>query len=104
MGTNNSETGFRWSNCLLIDILCSEFGHEKVHQALRFKHHYQAFKRENPHLVSDSFNILSFQWQIGRSREYLESLAEEVQYSIICYLAENYINDKTRADCVHNEV
>ena len=101
---NNSDMGFRWSNCLLIDILCNEFGHEKVYQALSFKHNYQAFKRENPHLVAESFNTLSLQWQRGKSREYLESLAEEVQYSIICYLAENYINDKTRADCVLTEV
>ena len=93
----NYNTASRNTDCLIIDILCNEFGREKVKQALTFKKHYRSFKKENYSLVSDSFNNLSYQWQMGRSREYLESLAVEVQYSLICYLAENYIYDKPYA-------
>ncbi len=102
MGTNESVVASP-NNCLVIDILCSEFGHDKVNQALKYKNHYRDFKKANHNLVSESFSTLSHQWQMGRLREYLESLAVEVQYSLICYLAENYINDKSRADTLFSE-
>ncbi|PZO38462.1 MAG: hypothetical protein DCF19_16185 [Pseudanabaena frigida] len=93
---NNTSTAIKSATCLVLDILCNEFGHEKVSQSLKYQKYNKAFKDENHRLVSDSFNMLSYQWQMGRSREYLESLDIEVQYSLICSLAENYINDKSR--------
>ena len=118
MGTNTSTTFTRASDtrasdtrssdtrscsCLILDILCNEFGNELVSQALKYKDHYKTFKMNNASLVSASFDTLSYKWQMGKSREYLESLERDLQYCLICHLAGNYINDKTRLDCVLNE-
>ncbi len=96
METNTSATLTRSSDCLILDILCNEFGNQLVSQALERKDYYKTFKRDNASLVSDSFDALSYKWQMGKSREYLESLELDLQHCLICHLAEDYINDKPR--------
>jgi hypothetical protein len=108
MGTNTittltNTTCTRASDSLILDILYSEFGNELVSQALKYKDYYKTFKMNNANLVSDSFDTLSYKWQMGKSKEYLESLEVDLQYCLICHLAGNYINDKTRLDCVLND-
>ena len=83
-------------NSLILDILYSEFGSQLVSQALKYKDYYKIFKRDNTRLVSDSFDTLSYNWQMGKSREYLKSLEINLQHCLICHLAEDYINDKPR--------
>ena len=79
--------------CRIISILCNEFGYDKIEQALTYRHSYRDFKRKNSRLFLDTFNLLSYHWQMGRSKEYLESLTLEMQYSLICYLSESQIGD-----------
>lgn len=73
----------------VISILCNEFGCDKIAQAMTYQKFYREFQRKNSRLFTEAFNMLSYHWQMGRSREYLESLALEVQYSLICYLSES---------------
>ena len=84
--------------CRIISILCNEFGYEKIEQALTYRQFYRDFKRKDPRLFLDAFNKLSYHWQIGKAREYLESLALEVQYSLICYLSESQMGDNHLLD------
>ena len=96
METNTSTTLTKASDCLILDILRNEFGNQLVSQALKYKDYYKIFKRDNTRLVSDSFDTLSYNWQMGKSREYLKSLEINLQHCLICHLAEDYINDKPR--------
>ena len=86
-------TSKRADYCRIISILCDEFGYDKIEQALSYRQSYRDFKRKNSRLFLEAFNMLSYHWQMGRSREYLESLTLEVQYSLICYLSESHIGD-----------
>ncbi len=56
------------------------------------------FERNNPSSISEFFNKLSYKWETGTAKQYLESLDEWIQICLICHLAEGYINDKTRTD------
>ncbi len=84
--------------CRIISILCDEFGYDKIEQALNYRQFYRDFKRKNARLFLEAFNMLSYHWQMGRSREYLDSLTLEVQYSLICYLSENQMGENHPLD------
>lgn len=71
---------------LVIDILCNVFGGSTVAQALKSQKYAQDFKKNNPNLVLDTWNTLSYQWQQGKAKEYLESLALDLQHTMICHL------------------
>jgi hypothetical protein len=58
---------------------------------------YRVSKQKKLGTISDAFNKLSFEWQKGNARQYLESLEPELQYCIICHLMDDYINDKSNA-------
>jgi hypothetical protein len=79
------------------DILCSEFGLCTIEQSLHYMDQYKVHREEKLKLIKDDFNTLSFEWQKGDARKYLESLAEEIRYCIICHLMEDYVNDKFSA-------
>ena len=81
-----------------MDILCEEFGSEIVCKSMGYRDNYKNFKKSNPVLISDVFNTLSYKWQVGKAREYLESLEEWLRCCLICHLAEDYVNDKSRLD------
>ena len=92
MITKNSDE----ANCNLVtSILCEEFGCHLVYKSLEHKHHYENIKRQNPSRISQVFNELSYKWQDGKAKEYVESLDEHLQYCLICHLAEDYVNDKS---------
>ena len=78
----------------ILGILSDEFGGDSVDRALTHKSFCKEFKTQNPSLISDTFNTLSYNWQMGKSREYLESLEEELQSCLICHLAEDYFYDQ----------
>ncbi len=79
---------------LVTSILCEEFGCNLVYKSIEYKQYYENIKKQNPSLISKVFNELSYKWQEGKAREYLESLEEWLQYCLICHLAGDYINDK----------
>jgi|688.fasta_scaffold67297_8 hypothetical protein len=79
---------------LVTSILCEEFGYNLVYKSIEHRHCYENIKKQNPCLISKVFNELSYKWQEGKAKEYLESLEEWLQYCLICHLAEDYINDK----------
>jgi hypothetical protein len=81
-------------NNLVTSILCEEFGSHLVYKSMQHKRDYENLKVHNPSLISEVFNNLSYRWQEGKAREYLESLEESLQHCLICHLAEDYINDK----------
>lgn len=95
MHTNNCVETAILRDSLVTDILCSEFGICTVCQAMRNMDAYHCAKKEKLSTISEHFNKLSYEWQIGNARAYLESLAPELQYNVICHLMEDYINDKT---------
>jgi hypothetical protein len=80
---------------LVTSILCEEFGCHLVYKSLEHKHNYENIKKHNPSLISQVFNELSYKWQDGKAKEYIESLEEWLQYCLICHLAEDYVNDKS---------
>lgn len=95
MHTNNRVEAIIARDSLVMDILCSEFGFCTVSQAMRHMDSYKCAKTEKLSVISEHFNKLSYEWQMGKAKPYLESLATELQYYIICHLMEDYINDKT---------
>lgn len=74
---------------LIMDILCSEFGYCTVDRAMRCKDSYICYKKEKSSIIQEHFNKLSYEWQMGNGRGYLESLATELQHYIICYLMDD---------------
>ncbi len=80
---------------LVIDILESTFGSDIVNGAMKYTACYNDHKGEKRRLISNHFNILSFEWQKGNARAYLESLDAELQNCIICYLMEDFVIDRT---------
>ena len=81
---------------LIHEILCEEFGCHLVYKAMECKESYRNFKANNPNSISEFFNELSYKWQMGKAKEYLESLDERIQICLICHLVEDYFNDTTR--------
>lgn len=84
---------------LLVDILCNEFGLEIVFKALKYQDHYQILGKCSPVLLSDIFNILSYEWQAGKAKEYFESLEEWIRCCLICCLVEDYAGNKSCFNC-----
>ena len=80
---------------LVMDILNCTFGSDIVSGAMKYMAHYRARKREKRSLISEHFNTLSFEWQHGNAKVYLESLDKELRDCIICHLMEDYVIDKT---------
>jgi len=95
MNSNNSLRAVTAKDSLVIDILYSEFGVCTVNQAMSHIDSYKSYKTEKRSIIQEHFNKLSYEWQMGNARGYLESLATELKYYIICHLMEDYINDKT---------
>lgn len=81
---------------LIMDILCSEFGYYTVNKAINYIDSYNRFKQDNFKIIVEHFNRLSYEWQLGNARNYLESLATELQYYIICHLMDDYYSDKNK--------
>ncbi len=75
------------------EILCDEFPCHVVYKALQYKESYRNFKANNPNSISEFFNELSYKWQMGKAKEYLESLDKFIQIYLICYLVEDCVND-----------
>jgi hypothetical protein len=98
MHTNNSVEAVIARDSLVMDILCSEFGFCTVSQAMKHIDSYNCAKKEKLGIISEHFNKLSYEWQMGNAKAYLESLATDLQYYIICHLMEDYINDKTSSE------
>ena len=96
---NTSKT-IQSKDSLILEILYDEFGCPLVDRALTYKDSCKHFKIDNPSLMSDTFNELSHNWQMGEAREYIESLEEGLQECLICHLVEDYVNDKTRTDMI----
>lgn len=90
---NTSKT-IQPQDSLILEILSDEFGCHSVDRALTYKTFYRQFKTYNPCLMSDIFNALSHNWQMGKARDYLESLEEWLQSCLICHLAEDYFYDQ----------
>lgn len=93
MGTNTSNT-VRTKNSLVLKILYEVFGHYLVDRALKYKAYFRDFSARNSNVMSDIFNRLSYNWQMGKAREYLESLEEWLQGCLICHLVEDYFYDQ----------
>ncbi|BBC22568.1 hypothetical protein ABRG53_0311 [Pseudanabaena sp. ABRG5-3] len=96
MQTNNNVKTVIASDSLVLDILCSEFGCCTVNQAMKYIDSYNSHKREMFGVIQEHFNRLSYEWQMGNAKNYLESLATELRYYIICHLMLDYMNDKQR--------
>lgn len=95
MQNNNCVKAVIARDNLVMDILCNEFGFCKVNQAMGHIDSYNIAKKEKFSIIQEHFNKLSYEWQMGNARAYLESLASDLQDYIICHLMEEYINDKT---------
>lgn len=94
MHTHNNVKALVARDSLVLDILCSEFGCCTVNQAINHMDSYQSHKKEKFGIIQEHFNKLSYEWQMGNARGYLESLATDLQYYIICHLMDDFISDK----------
>jgi hypothetical protein len=97
---NNSSKAVLSKNAIVLEILRDEFGSHLVEKALKHQESCRAFEKYDPDSISKCFNALSYSWQTGNARQYLESLDECVQFCLICHLSKDYINDKVRANYV----
>ena len=93
-----NKISIRNGDSLILDILYKEFGCQLVKQALEYRRHYDYFKTENLGLLTKAVDTLSYQWQMGNAKQYLESLSIDFQYYLICHLADGYIIDKVSRD------
>jgi len=93
--SNATKEVVKSQNNLVMSILCEEFGDQIVCKSIEYKQSCNNLPEYEPSLISEVFNELSYKWQEGKAKEYLESLEESLQYYLICHLAEDYINDKS---------
>jgi hypothetical protein len=103
MESTTNNISVRNGDSLILDILYSEFGCQFVKQALEYKKHYDYFKIENLGLLTKTVDTLSYQWQMGNAKQYLESLSIDFQYYLICHLADGYIIDNVSRDNVSKD-
>jgi hypothetical protein len=82
-------------NYLVISILREEFGDQLVFKSIEYKQNYRDLIANEPSLLSGIFNELSYKWQEGKAKEYLDSLEESLQHCLICHLAEDYIYNES---------
>jgi hypothetical protein len=90
MHTQNNVKAVIARDSLVLDILCSAFGCCTVNRAMSHMDSYKIYKKEKYSIIQEHFNKLSYEWQMGNARGYLESLAIDLQYYIICHLMDDY--------------
>lgn len=77
----------------MIEILVKVLGFAMVSQALRDRDSAKVYSAQNPVYVRQACKTLSYNWQNGKPREYLESLDTDLRNCLIC----NLVGDISKA-------